>query len=120
MVSLNHTGLFVKALSNSIQFYTDFLGFNLKTRLENKGAYIAVIEIDGNQIELLQRKDKSKTFSTGQWGHIAFYVPNYDEKVDQIKSQGWEHRQLTMDDGTRLCFFPDPDGHTLEIMSKGL
>jgi len=33
---------------------------------------------------------------------------------------GLELRKVTMADGSRIAFFKDPDGHTVEMMEKGL
>jgi catechol 2,3-dioxygenase-like lactoylglutathione lyase family enzyme len=33
---------------------------------------------------------------------------------------GYELRKVTMADGAHIAFFKDPDGHTVEIMEKGL
>lgn len=56
----------------------------------------------------------------GDWGHITFHVPDFDEKLKKLDSLGLEKRMVTMDDDSRLCFFSDPDGHTLELMEKDL
>ena len=120
MDNLNHIGLFVKDLKASIKFYKDFFGFSVVTEFQSSGAEIAVMDIPGSKIELIQRPDPKRTDPVGVWGHIVLHVSDYDEKLAKIDSLGLEKRLVTTSDGTRLCFFADPDGHTLELTEKGL
>ena len=120
MTSINHIGLFVKDLTASVEFYVGFFGFPVVKEFGSGGAKIALIDIGGGQVELIQRPEPNRSSPVGIWGHIAFYVPDFDEKLKKLDSLGLEKRMVTMDDGSRLCFFSDPDGHTLELMEKGL
>ena len=120
MTSVNHIGLFVKDLAASIEFYEDFFGFSVVKEFGSSGTKIALIDIGGGQIEFIQRPEPNRSSPVGVWGHIAFHVPDFEEKLKKIESLGLEKRIVTMDNGSRLCFFADPDGHTLELMEKGL
>jgi lactoylglutathione lyase len=120
MASLNHIGLFVKDLAASVEFYKDFFSFPVVMEFQSSGAEIAVIDIGGSKIELIQRPDPKRTDPVGVWGHVALHVPDFDQKLEKIDSLGLEKRLVTTGDGSRLCFFSDPDGHTLELTEKGL
>lgn len=120
MTSMNHIGLFVKDLKASVEFYIDFFGFPVVKEFGSGGAKIALVDIGGGQVELIQRPEPNRASPIGNWGHIAFHVPDFDEKLKKIESLGLEKRMVTTGDGSRLCFFSDPDGHTLELMEKGL
>ena len=120
MTSMNHIGLFVKDLATSVEFYVAFFGFPVIKEFGSGGAKIALIDIGGGQVELIQRPEPNKSSSLGDWGHIAFHVPDFDKKLMKLDSLGLEKRMVTMADGSRLCFFADPDGHMLELMEKGL
>ena len=120
MAYLNHIGLFVRDLKASIEFYKDFFGFSVVMEFQSSGAEIAVIDVGGIKIELIQRPDPMRTEPVGVWGHVALWISDYDEKLAKIDSLGLEKRLVTTSDGSRLCFFNDPDGHTLELTEKGL
>jgi lactoylglutathione lyase len=120
MTSVNHVGLFVKDLAASMEFYKDFFGFTLVREFGSSGAKIALIDIGGGQVELIQRPEPKNVSPNCDWGHIAFQVPDFEEKLTKIESLGLEKRIVTTPNGDRLCFFADPDGHTLELMEEGL
>jgi len=120
MTSMNHVGLFVKDLAASVEFYQGLFGFPVVKEFGSSGAKIALLDIGGGQVELIQRPEPNRSSPVGTWGHIAFHVPDFDEKLKKLDSLGLEKRMVTMDNGSRLCFFSDPDGHTLELMEKGL
>jgi catechol 2,3-dioxygenase-like lactoylglutathione lyase family enzyme len=120
MTSENHIGLFVKDLEASVEFYREFFGFPVVKEFGSSGAKIALLDIGGGQLELIQRPEPKNVSPNCDWGHIAFHVPDFEEKLKKIESLGLEKRIVTMDNGNRLCFFADPDGHTLELMEAGL
>ena len=120
MASVNHIGLFVKDLASSVEFYGDFFGFPVVKEFGSSGAKIALLDIGGGQVELIQRPAPRDVSPSCEWGHIAFHVPDFEEKLKKLDSLGLEKRIVTTGDGSRLCFFADPDGHTLELMEKGL
>jgi catechol 2,3-dioxygenase-like lactoylglutathione lyase family enzyme len=120
MTSVNHIGLFVRDLAASVEFYREFFGFPVVKEFGSSGAKIALLDIGGGKVELIQRPEPKNVSPSCEWGHIAFHVPDFEEKLKQIASLGLEKRIVTTADGGRLCFFADPDGHTLELMEKGL
>lgn len=120
MTSLNHIGLFVKDLSRSVKFYNDLFKFPVIMEFSSSGAEIAVIDIGGGKMELIQRPDPLRTNPVGVWGHVALYASGFDRILEKIDSLGLNKRMVTSSDGSRLCFFSDPDGHTLELTEKGL
>ncbi|MBT3284912.1 VOC family protein [Candidatus Bathyarchaeota archaeon] len=120
MTSFNHIGLFVKNLEASMEFYNDFFGVTVVKEFESSGGKIALINIGGGQVELIQRPEPKNVSPNCDWGHIAFQVPDFEEKLKQIETLGLEKRIVTTPNGGRLCFFTDPDGHSLELMEEGL
>ena len=120
MTSMDHIGLFVQDLAASVEFYQDLFGVPVVKQFSSRGAEIAVIAIGGGKIELIQRPEPQRSFPIGTWGHVALYVPDFDNKLKKIDSLGLEKRIVTMGVDSRLCFFSDPDGHTLELTERGL
>ena len=38
--------------------------------------------------------------------------------LGRLRAKGLELREMTLDDGSRIVFFKDPDGHDVEIDEK--
>ncbi|MCW4050658.1 MAG: VOC family protein [Candidatus Bathyarchaeota archaeon] len=119
MTSLDHIGLYVKDLSKSLDFYKDLFGFPVVNEFGSGEAKIAVMDIGGGLLELVQRPGSPGTPPGGNWSHLALHVPDFDDKLAKLEGMGLELRKVTASNGSRLCFFKDPDGHTLELMEKG-
>ena len=71
-------------------------------------------------MELVQRPGSPGIAPGGNWTHLAIHTPDFLAKVKKLQSIGLELRKVTMADGAQIAFFKDPDGHTVEIMEKGL
>jgi catechol 2,3-dioxygenase-like lactoylglutathione lyase family enzyme len=120
MSYLDHCGVYVKDLEKSLAFYKDVFGWKEKTRFGSGEAKIAVLNMGKGLLELVQRPGSPGTPPGGNWTHIALHIDSWDAKVKKLEGKGMELRKVTMGDGSHIAFFKDPDGHTLEIMEKGL
>lgn len=40
--------------------------------------------------------------------------------MSKLEKTALELRKVTLGDGSRIAFFKDPDGHSIEIMDKGM
>jgi lactoylglutathione lyase len=119
MAKLDHIGVYVKDLEKSLAFYSELFGFELVDRFGSGEAKIATIDIDGGLLELIQRAGSPGTPPVGNWSHLAIHEPKFDKTVAKLDAKKIEKRLVTMANGNRLCFFSDPDGHTIEIMENG-
>jgi len=119
-MQLDHIGIYVKDLEKSKQFYETILGFKQVNQFTSGAAKIIIMDIGGGLLELVQRPNSPGIPPIGDWSHIAFFDPNFDETVDKLDLLNIEKRLVTMANGNRLCFFNDPDGHTIEVMEHGL
>lgn len=120
MSYLDHCGVYVKDLEQSLIFYKDVFGWKEKTRFGSGEAKIAVLDMGKGLLELVQRPGSPGTPPSGNWTHLAIHVENWDVKVKKLEEKGIELRKVTMGDGSHIAFFKDPNGHTVEIMEKGL
>lgn len=120
MSYLDHCGVYVKDLEKSLAFYKDIFGWKEKTRFCSGEAKIAVLDMGKGLMELVQRPGSPPAPPTGNWTHLAIHVDAFPAQVKQLEVKGLELRKVTMADGANIAFFKDPDGHTIEIMEKGL
>jgi lactoylglutathione lyase len=119
MTHLDHCGVYVKDLEKSLTFYKDIFAWKEKTRFASGEAKIAVLDMGKGLLELVQRPGSPGTPPAGNWTHLAIHVDDWHTKVKKLEAMGLELRKVTMN-GANIAFFKDPDGHTLEIMEKGL
>ena len=119
MAKLDHVGVYVKDLDKSIKFYHEIFGFKIANQFGSGEAKIATLDLGGGLLELVQRPGSPGTPPTGNWSHLAIHQPKFDETLDILDAKKIEKRLVTQANGNRLCFFNDPDGHTIEIMEKG-
>lgn len=119
MTSVDHIGLYINDMEMSLKFYQEVFGFPITERAGTGDVVRVNLDIDGEILELIQRPGSPGKPPEGNWSHLALYVPDYDVKIEKLESMGKELRQLTLDTGVRLCFFLDPDGHSVELMEKG-
>jgi lactoylglutathione lyase len=119
MTNLDHVGIYVKDVNRSVQFYEDLFGFKTVNNFGSGEAKITILDIGGGLLELIQRPGSPSPPPTGNWSHLALHVPEFDVVVSKLEDKKVELRRVTMANGNRLCFFNDPDGHTVELMEKG-
>lgn len=119
MAKLDHVGLYITDLDKSIKFYEEIFGFKVVDRFISGEAKIATLDMGGGLIELVQRPGSPGTPPVGNWSHLAIQEPEFDKAIKKIDQKGIEKRLITQANGNRLCFFNDPDGHTIEIMENG-
>lgn len=118
MAKLNHVGIYVADLSKSIDFYQELFGFKTVKEFTSGEAKIAMLDLGEGMLELVQRPGSPGTPPQGNWSHLALHDPDFNTTVQSLEEKGIETRQISMDNGAKLCFFRDPDGHVIEIMSQ--
>ncbi len=119
MSKLNHVGIYVSDLEKSIGFYHEIFGFKKVHEFTSGEAKIAMMDLGGGMLELVQRPGSPGTPPEGNWSHLAIHDPEFDNTLTKLESMSIETRLLTIPNGNRLCFFSDLDGHVIEIMEKG-
>lgn len=119
MARLDHVGIYVRDLEKSLNFYREIFGFPEHHRLDTAESRIAFLHVGGGLLELIQRPGAPGIAPGGRWSHVSFQIDNYDGLVSRLERMGLDLRKVTLDDGSRVAFFKDPDGHDVEIMEKG-
>ena len=118
-IQLNHTIVSARDQEASARFLTDILGLPAPTRY---GPF-TVVQTGETSLDF-HSTDEAITSR-----HYAFLVSEteFDEIFGRIRAKGvayWadpHHNkpgQINTRDGGRGCYFDDPDGHNLEILTR--
>jgi lactoylglutathione lyase len=116
MAKLDHVGIYVSDLKKSVSFYQNLFGFPVVMEFTSGEAKIKMLDLGLGKLELVQRPGSPGTPPDGNWSHLAIDEPQFDLVLEKLEERSIETRLVTMDNGNRLCFFSDPDGHVIEIM----
>ena len=121
---IEHIGIMVKDMDESIRFYTEVLGLKLVERAPlNETVELAFLSFPGQenvQIELIGR-DPSTIPEEGLVNHLAFTVPDLEAAMARLQEAGvefsaeWPRRIL---DGGQIAFFKGPSGEKLELFQR--
>ena len=129
--TIDHIGIITNDLQQSVEFYTDVLGFSILTKIEmdDVGFSVIFIEKNGCKIELMGYKGKIPKRSEGieiKMGegsipindHIAFTVDDIGATVTELKEKGVEFalEPIQLEGGMKLSSFKDPNGVLLELV----
>ncbi len=119
-VDLNHTFVWCTDQTASAKFLAEMLGRAPPSRF----AHFDVVELDnGVSFDLADAKGP-----IGQQ-HYAFLISETDSDavLGRIKDRGIDHwadpaktqpGEINQHDGGRGVYFPDPDGHLLEVITR--
>ncbi len=119
-VALNHTIVWCRDKRVSAQFLAGTLGLGTPTPF---GLFLVVVA--ANDVSLDFHEVEGEISSQ----HYAFLVTQreFDEIFGRITEQGIEYwadpglnrpGEINRNDGGRGVYFPDPDGHLLEILTR--
>lgn len=117
---LNHTIVWARDQHASAQFLADMLGLPPPARV----AHFDVVELD-NGVSL----DFAAAEQAITPQHYAFLIgeADFDAVLGRIRERGLDHwadparrqpGEINTRDGGRGVYFPDPDGHLLEVLTR--
>jgi lactoylglutathione lyase len=124
-MKLLHTSITVKDMDESIKFYTEIIGLELRNRRdvpENKAeiAFLSDKQSDV-QLELTYWKEKKDWNQGDELDHLAFGVPDMDEAMKFFKNRKVEITKEPYSlrgSNTKIAFISDPNGIWLEIIQR--
>lgn len=141
ILGVDHTGITVRNLERSLEFWRDVLGFELSHRPHQTGTLaseitgvsgaeikIAVLKGYGHKIELLEylapadRKHVNVRPCDVGSVHVALIVDDLDTVLETIAASGWQVAgkpqilRAGPNVGKRVVYVRDPDGTTIEFM----
>ena len=119
-----HTMIRVFDLEKSLKFYTDVLGFKLRSRRDfEKGRFtLAFLSSNGGggEIELTHNWDQKEPYPLGKgYGHMAFQVDSMDQLGKRLEEHGWKFSWgpgKTPGGERQMAFVEDPDGYEIELL----
>ena len=117
---LNHTIVWAKDQHASAQFLADMLGLPAPARV----AHFDVVELDNGVSLDFAAAERAITPQ-----HYAFLIgeADFDAVLGRIRERGLDHwadparrrpGEINTRDGGRGVYFPDPDGHLLEVLTR--
>lgn len=128
---LHHFGISVANLKETIDWYSEKLGFTLAHRYEIAGlnAQVAFMKLNDFRIEIFELKDSSAMPQSSRdlatdlriagLKHIAFSVNNIEEVVADLKSRNVEFvgeiGEVPNSNGEKYIFFRDNNGILIEL-----
>lgn len=137
----DHVGFVVSSLEASLRFWVEGLGASLERQGERDGAFleqitgakcagarIAIVDLGGQKIELLEYADPpppqgpfAAPFDVGS-AHLALLVDDLDAVLARLESYGFASRgtPITVTSGgrlgSRMIYASGPDGLTIELI----
>ena len=119
---IEHVGIMVSNMANSIAFYRDVVGFELLGTLDHgngtvKLAFMATPGANETELELVEGYNGNLP-AEGKVHHIAFTVDDLDAEISRIEKLGVTFIDpdiTTLPNGARYRFFYGPDGEWLEL-----
>lgn len=119
-IQLNHTIVFCRDQRASAAFLTEMLGLAEPTRF---GPFLVVDLANGVSLDFLESDQEIAS------QHYAFLIgeDDFDRVHARIRQRGLAHwadphqqrpNEINHNDGGRGVYFPDPDGHLLEVITR--
>ena len=120
VAQLNHTIVGSSDQTKSARFLAEILGRPAPVRF----AHVDVVELD-NGVSL----DFANAEGSIRPQHYAFLISeaDFDAVLGRIRERGLDHwadparrrpGEINQSDGGRGVYFPDPDGHQLEVITR--
>lgn len=122
---LTYTGIRVKDIDRSVEFYTKLLGMKEvgRSKIEAAGGEVVnlVSEDDGHMIELNYYPPGSKFSATYVVGegldHIAFQVEDLDRALEEAAKAGYPTVLDMKGKTSRWAYIEDPNGIYIELFA---
>jgi len=114
-----HTSLKVSNLECSKRFYTKIIGLEHVKDTANEDYYFSLLKVGDSVIELLESRTKHyETKTTGPIDHIAFWVDDLDDTIEELKSNDIKilMREPKIVGMSKIFFIEGPDKERIELM----
>jgi lactoylglutathione lyase len=118
MQEVAHIGLMVRDVDSSADFYQNVLGCQKVNSYQDKNLQILYLKYGDTTIELVQDLKNYQERPDGKIDHIAFVVPNIDQKITELRAKDVSFLSDDPIDinNWRIIFFEGPDKERLELI----
>jgi lactoylglutathione lyase len=120
---VEHVGIMVNDMNESIKFYEDLLGFNVRVRVNNGQKELAFLSHYGLvdlEIELIRDLTPAVTYSAhGLVNHLAFAVEDIDSVITSFRKRGVHFLTSKPKRGLndrKTIRFKGPNGEMLQLV----
>lgn len=117
MAQLSHIIVPVSNMENSLDFYTNKLGFTLETQTDNDGMQIGMLSSSSEDTVILISNDEiSNSLQPGARVIVGWLVGNLDDVGPELEKKGITFNgPITELAGLRIRQLNDPDGHAIQL-----
>ena len=119
---VHHVAIIVSDYEQSRDFYVNKLGFETvrENYRKDRDDYKLDLRLEDMELEIFGVKNPPKRPSYPEacgLRHLAFYVENVEDMVEELKEKGIVCEPVRVDSftGKKMTFFADSDGLPLEI-----
>ncbi|MFL0555361.1 VOC family protein [Paenibacillus barengoltzii] len=120
---IEHVGIRVSALEDSIEFYERVIGMKLLSTIGEVGdplrlAFLTFPGQESVEIELINLPEGEELPNEGKVHHIAFTASDIEEEYSRISKlglSGLDPEIRSLPNGSRFFFFNGPDGERIEF-----
>jgi len=114
--SIDHVNLKVKDLAQSVQWYKDLFGFEIKQE-ENPNKIDAPSKIIGNDSIKLCMYEVPDMSPEGGIAHFGFNIKNFDDVIKKCEELGVKilYGGVVDWDKSRSVYVVDPSGYEIEL-----
>jgi len=114
--SMDHVNMKVKNLAESVKFYRNLFGFEIK-KDENPNRTDAPSKIIGNDSIKLCMYEDSQMSPEGGIAHFGFHVENFSDIISKCKELGVEvlYGGPVEFEKSRSVYIVDPSGYDIEL-----
>ena len=114
--SIDHVNMKVKNLEQSVEFYKNLFGFEIKQE-ENSNKLDAPSKIIGNDTIKLCLYEIPEMSPDGGIAHFGFNVANFDEIIQKCKELGVEvlYGGPVKWEKSKSVYIKDPSGYEIEL-----
>ena len=114
--SIDHVNMKVKNLEQSVKFYKNLFGFEIKQE-ENANKLDAPSKIIGNDTIKLCLYEVPDMSPEGGIAHFGFNIANFNEVIEKCKELGVEvlYGGIVDWEKSKSVYIVDPSGYELEL-----
>ena len=115
--SMDHVNMNVKNLTQSVEFYKNLFGFEIRKADNSSNKLDAPSQIIGNDSIKLCLYEDPQMSASGGIAHFGFHVENFDQIMDKCKELNVEvlYGGPVEFEKSRSVYIKDPSGYDIEL-----